>query len=207
MKGIPALGFRGWTAVVMFAVLVVLLAFPSRWAQRLGIGPGEHEALRPAGGDFELTSATGPWRLSEHASDASLVLLYFGFTRCPDLCPLALGTVSHALAQMPETARRRVLVVFVSVDFRSDSPATAASYAAEFGPRFVGLTGDSLALRRVTRQFNADFAFVPVPESAMGYTVDHTGTVFLLDRRGLVRDMVPTDRIVTDLRKRMEKLL
>lgn len=204
---LPNLGFRGWTALVVFTILAVLLVARPRWVQRLGLDPGEYSAMRPAGGDFALAGAGGPWRLSEHTTEGSLVLLYFGFTRCPDLCPMTLGTIANALGELPEASRRRVQVVFVSVDHRYDTPASASAYASDFGPQFTGLTGDSLALARVTQQFNAAFAFVPLPESAMEYTVDHTGLVYLLDRRGLVRDMVPTDQIVTDLRKRMEKLL
>jgi protein SCO1/2 len=204
---LPRLGFRGWTALLMFVVLAVLLVVRPRFTQRLGLDPGERSAMMPAGGDFELAAGDGPWRLSEHAGDGSLVLLYFGFTRCPDLCPMTLGTIANALRELPEASRRRVSVVFVSVDHRFDTPASASAYAADFGPQFTGLTGDSLALARVTQQFNAAFAFVPLPGSAMRYTVDHTGLVYLLDRRGLVRDMVPTDEIVTTLRKRMEKFL
>ena len=204
---LPSLGFRGWTALVLLGVLGVLLLARPRWAQRFGLDPGHLSSVRVAGGDFELSAAGGPWRLSEHTNAQSLVLLYFGFTRCPDLCPMTLGTIANALKELPEPSRRRVMVVFVSVDHRFDTPGSASAYAADFGPQFTGLTGDSLAIGRVTQQFNAAYAFVPLPESAMNYTVDHTGLVYLLDGRGLLRDLVPTDKITTELRKRMERLL
>lgn len=178
---------RGFLLLV--AALAVLsvggLAMGRAWP-RLSEFFGTFTNIPVPGGDFVLSDGAGPWRLSERAAGKTLVLLYFGFTRCPDLCPATLDRLAGALRELAPRERERVLVVFVSVDHRSDSPADAARYAAHFGPSFAGVSGDSVALDRVVGRYGAAYSFTPLPGSAMTYTVDHTGDVFLLRPSGHV---------------------
>lgn len=201
------LGLRGWAwLVVIVATAVVMIARP-HWARQFGLDPEQMSALPVAGGDFELSDGTGPWRLSRHVGDHTLVLLYFGFTRCPDLCPTTLTKVARGIRAMSPARQKRVMAVFVSVDHQSDTPAQAAEYAKAFGPEFTGLSGDKAAIDRVTRQFDAAYVFTPLPKSAMKYTVDHTGFVYVLDRNGVVLQRVQLDREGTDVKAVMERYL
>jgi protein SCO1/2 len=193
------MGARGWTWLIVIVAAVVLWVLWPHPANHLGVSPEHMGAIPVAGGDFQLSDGSGPWRLSAHATAQTIVLLYFGFTHCPDRCPLTLQRLARAIAALPAEQRERVMVVFVSVDYRSDTPASAAAYAKNFGPEFVGLSGDSTTIERMTRRFNAAYAFVPLVDSAMPYTVDHTGIVYVLDSKGSVKSQWELDKRNFDL--------
>lgn len=189
------------------AALAVALLFGGR--ALLSHGPAVRGAggIPVAGGDFVLAGTDGPWRLSHAAAGRSLVLLYFGFVRCPDMCPATLARIASALRGLPPAERAKVLVLFVSVDHRSDTPLDAARLAARFGESFVGVSGDSAALERVVRRYDAAFAFAPLPGSAMGYTVDHSGDVFLLRPSGEVLARVRLEGRNVDLGRLFRRYL
>ena len=118
-------------------------------------------------------------------------LLFFGFTRCPDVCPATLGTlaqVAKSLADLPPGERPQI--VLVSVDPQRDTPEALASYVRFFDPSFTGLTGTQLAIDSLTRALG-----VPVAISKTGngdYTVDHSAAIFLIDPQGAMRALFST---------------
>ena len=190
-RGFP---WRVIPPLVILLLFAVLAKWRPDWLARVGLDPRGAASIPIAGGDFVLQGEHGPWRLAEQARDRRLVLLYFGFTRCPDLCPTTLATLRRDLDRLRPDERRQVLVVFVSVDHRTDRPAEVAEYARYFAPDFVGITGDSAAIERVCRQYDVFHAFTPLPGSQMGYTVDHTTQVYLVKPTGEVLDHVGLDR-------------
>jgi protein SCO1 len=127
--------------------------------------------------DFRLTDISGaPFTLASLAGRPSLV--YFGFTRCPDVCP----TTLLKLAQIVRVAGIAGLrVVFISVDPQRDTPPVLALYVHAFDPSFQGLTGDPQAIARVAAEFAVAVSRVDLPGG--DYTMDHTAAVFLLDAR------------------------
>ena len=127
--------------------------------------------------DFRLTDISGaPFTLANLAGRPSLV--YFGFTRCPDVCPATL----LKLAQIVRVAHIEGLrVVFISVDPQRDTPTVLALYVHAFDPSFQGLTGDPRAIARVAAEFAVAVSRVELPGG--DYTMDHTAAVFLLDAR------------------------
>lgn len=127
--------------------------------------------------DFRLTDITGaPFTLANLAGGPSLV--YFGFTRCPDVCPATL----LKLAQIVRVAGiPRPRVVFITVDPQRDTPTVLALYVHAFDPSFQGLTGDPRAVAGVAREFAVAVSRVELPGG--DYTMDHTAAVFLLDAR------------------------
>lgn len=136
------------------------------------------------GGDFDLVGTDGrPFRLS-HVRD-SVVLLFFGYTSCPDVCPTTLGTIARA-KQMLGAGGARILPVFVTVDPDHDTPAELARYLAHFEIGAVGLTGAKAEIDAVARLFRVRFD-AEASDSAMGPLITHTAYVFLVDRRGRVR--------------------
>lgn len=129
--------------------------------------------------DFELMAANGqPFRLSQVAGDIALV--YFGYTYCPDVCSLTMWEVKKTLIAL-DTGQERVRVIFISVDPERDRPEILAQYMAVFGPQFIGLTDDFDKVRAVMKPYGAHAEKEEVSDSATGYVVSHTGTIFLVD--------------------------
>ena len=100
----------------------------------------------PTGGDFTLQSATGPVTLKDYRG--KVVLLYFGYTYCPDICPTSLTATAQALGQLAPAELARVQTLFVSVDPERDTPARLKDYGAFFHPSIIGVTGTAAANRR-----------------------------------------------------------
>lgn len=129
--------------------------------------------------DFELMAHNGqPFHLSESSSDITLV--YFGYTFCPDVCPLTMVDVRDALAQLDPAERERVQVIFISVDPERDTPELLDQYLSAFDPAFIGLTDDFEKIQAVMQPFGAFAEKEVVEDSAAGYLVSHTARLYLL---------------------------
>jgi protein SCO1 len=114
-----------------------------------------------------------------------VVLLYFGYTNCPDACPTTLTTLSQAIAQLGRSgAQTRVL--FVTVDPKRDTTKVLKRYVSAFGPQFTGLRGDSASLARLARRYRVAYSLEP-PDSNGDYAVDHSSAVFIFDSQGRAR--------------------
>lgn len=141
------------------------------------------------GGDFTLTDGSGkPFTLSSLKGKA--VILAFGFTHCPDVCPTELVSYNDALKQLGAQARD-VAVVFVSVDTERDHPELIGKYVAQFNPDFIGLTatGDQ-QIALVKQQYRIVSAKTEI-KSDTAYNIDHTSGAYLLDKEGNVAAFEP----------------
>lgn len=135
--------------------------------------------------DFELTrSDGGSLRLSEQRG--RVVLLFFGFTTCPDVCPATLGDAKRILEELGEEAQD-VEYLFVTVDPERDTPEVLESYVSIFSPAIVGLTGSAESLAQVWQDYGIFVEKVPLEGSAQEYTVTHTARVFVIDGDGRLR--------------------
>ena len=136
------------------------------------------------GRDFALNDASGKGRtLADFRGKA--VVVFFGFTHCPDICPTALGTIAEAMRQLGQDASR-VQGVFITVDPERDTPELLARYAAAFHPSFIGLHGDADATARVAKEFKV--LYQKSPGSTPGsYTMDHSAGMFVFDPQGRLR--------------------
>jgi protein SCO1/2 len=130
--------------------------------------------------DFTLQSARGPVSLS--SLRGKIVVLYFGYTACPDVCPTTLANLRQALTDLGPQADQ-VQVVLVSVDWKRDTPENLASYLSAFRPDFLGLTGSQAQIDAVTRDFGIYYK-LNEPDAKGYFSVDHTATVQVLDREG-----------------------
>ena len=130
--------------------------------------------------NFTLQSVDGPVSLSDFRG--KIVVLYFGYTSCPDVCPTTLANLRRALNDLGEKAEE-VQLVFVAVDWQKDTPERVASYLSAFHPSFVGLSGAQEQIDAVTKDFGIFYQINPPDESGY-YTVDHTATTLVLDREG-----------------------
>jgi protein SCO1 len=156
----------------------------------------------PYGQALELTDHTGkPRRLEDFRGKA--VVLFFGFTHCPDICPTTLADIAGAVKSLGADAER-VQVLMVSVDPERDTPESLAKYVTAFDPRFLGLRGDLPATKKVAAEFKIYFEKRKQGES---YSVDHSAQSYVIDPQGRLRLLVRHDRIAQDLAPDLRTLL
>lgn len=154
--------------------------------------------------DFELNDTTGqPFHLSDVEGD--IVLVYFGYTFCPDVCPLTLWDVKNALKDLE--GRERVKVIFISVDPDRDTPEVLGRYLTAFDPNFIGLTDDFAKVETVMKPFGAFAEKEEVSDSAAQYLVSHTARLYLLNPQGELMLMYPFGFEADDLRNDLTHLL
>jgi protein SCO1/2 len=122
-----------------------------------------------------------PFRLSDH--QGKVVLLFFGYTACPDVCPTTLATWRRVHQSLGDDADR-VRFVFVTVDQERDTPARLQLHVDAFNPDFVGVTGSPAELESLYHAFNVKFEKNTSSGSALGYLISHTATTFVLDTEG-----------------------
>jgi cytochrome oxidase Cu insertion factor (SCO1/SenC/PrrC family) len=135
----------------------------------------------PIGGPFALTDHTGLQR-TEADFRGKLLLVYFGFTYCPDICPTDLQAMGLALDQLG-AAGHAVQPLFITVDPERDTPQLLADYVPLFHPRLIGLSGDASSVRQAARAYKVYYDKVPTA-SGSDYTVDHSAFIYLMDRAG-----------------------
>ncbi|MCK6389473.1 MAG: SCO family protein [Azonexus sp.] len=142
----------------------------------------------PAGGDFSLDAADKKVALQDFRG--KVVVLYFGYTYCPDICPTALSTLADALAQLEPRQQAAIQPVFISVDPERDTPQHLATYVRFFHPGLIGVTGTAAEIADLARRYQVIYTRQPAAGEAGKYTVDHSSELILLDRQGR-----PIDRI------------
>jgi protein SCO1/2 len=137
------------------------------------------------GGPFTLTDHTGK-RVTDQDFRGKFVLMFFGFTNCPDVCPTALQVMAAALDKLGPNAER-ITPVLVSVDPEHDTPLVLAAYVASFHPRLVGLTGSQSEIDAIAKAYRVYVKKVPDPKSTAGYTMDHSSIIYVLGPDGSYR--------------------
>ena len=136
------------------------------------------------GRDFSLTDAGGATRtLADYRGKA--VVVFFGYTQCPDVCPTTLSTLAETMKLLGPDADR-VQVVFITVDPERDTPALLAEYVPAFDKRFLGLSGNAEATERVAKEFKVIYQKQP-GATPTTYTMDHSAGVFVFDPQGRLR--------------------
>ena len=156
------------------------------------------------GGDFTLRDHHGePFALGDVRG--KIVMLSFGYTYCPDVCPLTLTMTGQVLDSLEDQADE-VVPLFISLDPERDTPELLAAYVRHFHPTIVGLTGDAPAIQQVAELFKARFAFHGDTQGDR-YTLDHTAHLYLLDARGRVAEIIPFGLPAEHIRRRVLALL
>lgn len=137
------------------------------------------------GGDFSLTDHDGkPFQLASQRG--KVVLIFFGYTFCPDACPTTLSKLSSVSRRLGADASK-VKVLYISVDPERDTPEVLKADLANFRIDSIGLTGTKAEIDKVVQQYGAAYEIVPTPDSAAKYSVSHTTTLYALDPQGRLR--------------------
>ena len=136
------------------------------------------------GRDFALTDHTGKRRaLADFRG--KVVVMFFGYTRCPDVCPVTLAELKAVKEQLSEDGKR-LQVLFVTVDPERDTPKLLANYVPAFDPSFLGLYGDPVEIAKVAKDFRVFYQKAP-GKTPGSYTVDHTAGSYVFDPQGRLR--------------------
>ena len=163
------------------------------------------------GGVIEPPKAMPGFTLQSSRGDVSLqdfkgkfVVLAFGYTSCPDVCPTVLADIRQAIAKLEPREAAQIQVIFVSVDYQRDTPEVVDAYVRNFDPNFLGLSGSQAQINQVTSDFGIYYKLnSPDPKTGF-YSVDHSAVALVIDQTGALImtwpfDM-PADKIGADLR-------
>jgi protein SCO1/2 len=186
---------------LLFAVVVLLAAtaigLALFWHPQM---PGATEAKPPVGGDFVLQADTGP--VDTRSLRGKVVLVFFGYTYCPDICPTSLTTIGNALRMLTPAELDRVTVMFVSVDPERDTPSRLRDYVQFFHPSIVGVTGSAEEVAKAAKLYGAIYARQNVP--SIGYVIDHSGWTYVLAPDGQMvarlEHGISAERLVGEIR-------
>ena len=169
--------------VAALALVLTQMAVGLRW-----FGPvAPADAPVPIGGPFRLTAPDGRV-VTDRDFRGRWMLIYFGYTQCPDTCPTALNDVADALGQLGGTARL-VAPLFVTIDPAHDTPAAMGAYAARFDPRILGLTGTPAEVERVEREYRV-YAAPDAHATPDHEVMDHSSVFVIMDPRGRFADVL-----------------
>lgn len=158
----------------------------------------------PWGHDFRLTDQSGkPHSIADFRG--KVVMLFFGYLNCPDMCPTSVAEMAQIRARMG-VDRERVQGLFVTIDPKRDKPDVLAQYLSSFDPTFIGLSGDEASTAAAASEFKVFFA-AQKPGPQGNYTVDHSGGIYVFDPRGRLRLMLRPGESVESKTADVEKLL
>ena len=157
----------------------------------------------PYGHGFSLTDMNGvPRTLADYKGQ--VVMLYFGFVQCPDVCPTALSRASQVMELLGPEQAAKLQVLFVTVDPERDTPELLRDYMAAFDPRFVALRGDAQATQATADAFKVYYKQVPTGST---YTMDHTALSYLFDPQGRFRVALRHEQTADDYAHDIRALL
>jgi len=168
------------------ALLGVLVVAATLGLYQLGVG---QESDEPQGGPITMPSTQGDFSLTQLGDD-EIAIISFGYTYCPDVCPMNQAVKRQALAQLSDAQRERVVPVMITVDPERDTLDRMSEYMQFFGSEFIGLVGSQEQLTDVAERYGVIWRRVEAPESAMAYTIDHSASLFLVNREGEILQRV-----------------
>jgi len=189
-------GLGSFLLILVVGAAALLFTKPANFR---GTTFGEPYPLAP---EIELTRSDGSsFRLSEMRGN--VVLVFFGYTTCPDVCPTTMAELKLAMAELNEAEAAQVKVLFVTVDPERDTPERMQEYVERFNPAFIGLSGAQADLEKIWQAYGV-YRETVQGTSAAGYLVDHTARVTLIDQQGNMRISfgfdTPVEDVVHDLK-------
>ena len=166
-------------------------------------GVGKSTGTANIGGAFTLTDHTGK-RVSEKDYAGKFMLVFFGFTHCPDVCPTELQVISAALDQLGDKAKA-IQPLFVTIDPERDNAEILAEYVSNFHESIKGLTGTPEEIASVAKKYHVYYRRVDDKDAADEYTMDHSAIVYLMDKSGKFLTHFAYGTKFEDMAGRLEK--
>lgn len=188
--------------ILVAATIILLVGGIALWHFKPSQTVSFDEA--PQGGDFTLQSAAGPFSLK--AQRGKVVLLYFGYTHCPDVCPTTLTGIAQAFKALKKNELAHVEAVFVSVDPERDSPKKLAAYTKYFHPSIIGVTGAPDQIAQVAKQYGAVYRKVK-NASGKGYLFSHSANTYVIAPDGTLNTILPDATPPREIDKVIRSLL
>jgi protein SCO1/2 len=201
---------RNKEALIPYLLLVAALAGGILWHESEavpGLGRVVTTGQIAVGGPFHLVDQTG-----KSVSDADFrgryVLLYFGYSFCPDVCPTTLSVMAQALDKLGGDGKR-IVPVFITIDPQRDTPKVLGEYMKAFGPQFVGLTGSTAQIAAVEKEYRVYAVKKPIDPAnpKRGYGMDHSSVIYLLGPDGKMisfyDEAISPDDLAKDLRAKI----
>jgi len=190
-----------WVGLFSLALIATATTLALVFAKPVSFHGTSYSEPYPTAPQVELINLNGEtFRLSEQKG--KVVLLFFGYTSCPDVCPTTLAELKQVMDGLEDKADL-VQVVFVSVDPERDTPEKIQNYVEHFNPNFIGLSGPTAELENIWKDYGV-FREVVESDSAFGYIVNHTARTYLIDADGNLRlsygFQTPVEDIVSDLK-------
>ena len=180
---------QGWVRWLLLAVVAAAAVAVGWTVTSLVVGGGSTASLNRAliGGPFSLTDQNGQ-RVEDSRFRGRLMLVYFGYTYCPDVCPTELQTMSQTLDALGPAAAQ-IQPLFITIDPQRDTPEQLKEYMTSFYPGFLALTGTPAEIDAVARAYRVYYARSrdpadPKGSKTEGYLMDHSGYVYLMGRDG-----------------------
>jgi protein SCO1/2 len=170
---------------LLFLTLLISITSAHAWSL---FSAAEEERYPGMGGEFTLHSSRGDISLKDFRG--KVVLLYFGYTSCPDVCPTSLGALSVALKKLDDDEMEQLQPLFISVDPARDDVGKLREYASYFHPKMIGMTGDLEYLKALAKRYGAYFRKAEVENSSLGYAIDHSSTIYVVGKNGKLVDMI-----------------
>ena len=148
---------------------------------------GESESFQEV--NFTLDSPEGSLSLKDFRG--SVVLLFFGFTSCPDVCPISLSTISHSFSYLTDDELKLSKSLFISLDPERDTLEKLKKYTGYFHPNIIGVTGTMKQLGTVAEIYGVNFEKKDSPDSALGYVIYHSSKIFVINQQGQLQKTFP----------------
>lgn len=173
---------QGAVPVLMFAAALLVA---------LGLGLGMRYFLTPSGdagqvtigGPFTLTDDNGE-RVSDKTYQGKYMLVYFGYTFCPDVCPTSLGTIVDALGRVPPEKAAKIQPIMITVDPERDTLERLHEFVQAFHPDLIGLTGSEEEIAQIAKAYRVYYAKVKTEDPTIGYLIDHSAQTYLMGPDG-----------------------
>ena len=197
---------RNHKALIPYLLLVAALAGGILWHESEnvpGLGRVVSTGQADVGGPFQLTGQTGR-RVSDQDFRGRYMLIYFGYSFCPDVCPTTLAVMAQALEKLGGRAAR-VAPIFITIDPERDTPKVLDDYMKAFGPSFVGLTGSPAEIEGVEKKYRVYAKKKPLPGG--NYGMDHSSVIYLMGPDGKMvsfyDEAISPDDLAKDLKQKI----
>ncbi len=184
--------------------MVLIWSLPVSATEQAALKSGTFDPPRAAP-EFTLPASTGK-EFKLDSQRGKVVVLGFGFSHCPDVCPVTLAVLAQARKQLGELAEQ-MQVVYVTVDPERDTPERLREYLASFDQSFIGVSGAPAQLKKLREAYGILAARAENKDAPDGYVVHHSTYIYLIDRTGLLRALVPFGKPAADIAHDIKILL